>query len=295
MTMTIEKPSTDPNSNNEYGTEWVNLESMLNVPQPNEGEAFQAETTAEITSPQERAGSRIGNWLRRLAERIDTTIESAIDTKEAVRETLVSFGQAARRGAEAARSAVVDTGAAIVRGAEATRDTVVGAGVAVAHGAKEVGLTTVGLGVMGAESVASAVKNQYDKGEEAGYQATTAALEFGRDKMSQAREWLQQKRDAALARKAARHAKWSARFNAVKNATTEMIGAAKDTVTGAAETAVDAGRNAIDRTKDAVTGTIERARETVHVARAVGDAAIKGAIRAGSNEYSAHTDQNKLQ
>ena len=276
MTMTIEKPSTDPNSNNEYGTEWVNLESMLNVPQPNEGEAFQAETTAEITSPQERAGSRIGNWLRRLAERIDTTIESAIDTKEAVRETLVSFGQAARRGAEA------------------TRDTVVGAGVAVAHGAKEVGLTTVGLGVMGAESVASAVKNQYDKGEEAGYQATTAALEFGRDKMSQAREWLQQKRDAALARKAARHAKWSARFNAVKNATTEMIGAAKDTVTGAAETAVDAGRNAIDRTKDAVTGTIERARETVHVARAVGDAAIKGAIRAGSNEYSAHTDQNKL-
>ena len=276
MTMTIEKPSTDPNSNNEYGTEWVNLESMLNVPQPNEGEAFQAETTAEITSPQERAGSRIGNWLRRLAERIDTTIESAIDTKEAVRETLVSFGQAARRGAEA------------------TRDTVVGAGVAVAHGAKEVGLTTVGLGVMGAESVASAVKNQYDKGEEAGYQATTAALEFGRDKMSQAREWLQQKRDAALARKAARHTKWSARFNAVKNATTEMIGAAKDTVTGAAETAVDAGRNAIDRTKDAVTGTIERARETVHVARAVGDAAIKGAIRAGSNEYSAHTDQNKL-
>ena len=276
MTMTIEKPSTDPNSNNEYGTEWVNLESMLNVPQPNEGEAFQAETTAEITSPQERAGSRIGNWLRRLAERIDTTVESAIDTKEAVRETLVSFGQAARRGAEA------------------TRDTVVGAGVAVAHGAKEVGLTTVGLGVMGAESVASAVKNQYDKGEEAGYQATTAALEFGRDKMSQAREWLQQKRDAALARKAARHAKWSARFNAVKNATTEMIGAAKDTVTGAAETAVDAGRNAIDRTKDAVTGTIERARETVHVARAVGDAAIKGAIRAGSNEYSAHTDQNKL-
>ena len=276
MTMTIEKPSTDPNSNNEYGTEWVNLESMLNVPQPNEGEAFQAETTAEITSPQERAGSRIGNWLRRLAERIDTTIESAIDTKEAVRETLVSFGQAARRGAEA------------------TRDTVVGAGVAVAHGAKEVGLTTVGLGVMGAESVASAVKNQYDKGEEAGYQATTAALEFGRDKMSQAREWLQQKRDAALARKAARHAKWSARFNAVKNATTEMIGASKDTVTGAAETAVDAGRNAIDRTKDAVTGTIERARETVHVARAVGDAAIKGAIRAGSNEYSAHTDQNKL-
>ena len=276
MTMTIEKPSTDPNSNNEYGTEWVNLESMLNVPQPNEGEAFQEETTAEITSPQERAGSRIGNWLRRLAERIDTTVESAIDTKEAVRETLVSFGQAARRGAEA------------------TRDTVVGAGVAVAHGAKEVGLTTVGLGVMGAESVASAVKNQYDKGEEAGYQATTAALEFGRDKMSQAREWLQQKRDAALARKAARHAKWSARFNAVKNATTEMIGAAKDTVTGAAETAVDAGRNAIDRTKDAVTGTIERARETVHVARAVGDAAIKGAIRAGSNEYSAHTDQNKL-
>ena len=112
--------------------------------------------------------------------------------------------------------------------------------------------------------------------------------------MSQAREWLQQKRDAALARKAARHAKWSARFNAVKNATTEMIGAAKDTVTGAAETAVDAGRNAMDRTKDAVTGTIERARETVHVARAVGDAAIKGAIRAGSNEYSAHTDQNKL-
>lgn len=276
MTTTIENTPTH-SDNHEYGTDWVSLESMLNGPQPNEGEAFQApETTTEITSPQERAGSRIGNWLRRLAERIDTTVENAIDTKEAVRETLVSFGQAARRGAEA------------------TRDTVVGAGVAVAHGAKEVGLTTVGLGVMGAESVASAVKNQYDKGEETGYQATTAALEFGRDKMSQAREWLQQKRDAALARKEARHAKWSARFNAVKNATTEMIGAAKDTVTGAAETAVDAGRNAIDRTKDAVTGTIERARETVHVARAVGDAAIKGAIRAGSNEYSAHTDQNKL-
>ena len=289
MTATIENTPTH-SDNHEYGTDWASLESMLNDPRPNEGEALQEETTAEITSPQERAGSRIGNWLRRLAERIDTTAESAIDTKEAVRETLVSFGQAARRGAEAARSAVVDTGAAIVRGAEATRD----AGVAVAHGAKEVGLTTVGLGVMGAESVAGAVKNQYNKGEEAGYQATTAALEFGRDKMSQAREWLQQKRDAALARKAARRAKWSARFNAVKNATTEMIGAAKDTVTGAAETAVDAGRNAIDRTKDAVTGTIEHARETVHVARAVGDAAIKGAIRAGSNEYSAHTDQNKL-
>lgn len=279
MTSTIDKPSTY-SDNNEYGTEWsqiAQLDAMLESPQAREADAPQTiDTHEESTSPQERASSRIGNWLRRLAERVDSTSERIAEEKDIIRKNLISFGHAAQRIAEK------------------TRNTVVDAGTAALHGAKEVGLTTVGLGVMGAESAATAVTDQYTKGEEFGYQATTAALEFGRDKASQAREWLQQKRDAALARKAARHAKWSARFNAVKNATTEMIGAAKDTVTGAAETAVDAGRNAIDRTKDAVTGTIERARETVHVARAVGDAAIKGAIRAGSNEYSAHTNQNKL-
>lgn len=277
MTATMERPTTQaqPDSNKEPWSQLSELDALLDEPQDNTGNQ-PAETLESTAMPSERAGSRLGKWLRSLADKADSSSNFITNEKNIVRENLVSLGQAAKSVAETTRSTIIDAGAATL------------------NVAKEAGLTTVGLGVMGAESVASAVKNQYDKGEEAGYQATTAALEFGRDKMSQAREWLQQKRDAALARKAARHAKWSARFNAVKNATTEMIGAAKDTVTGAAETAVDAGRNAIDRTKDAVTGTIERARETVHVARAVGDAAIKGAIRAGSNEYSAHTDQNKL-
>lgn len=276
MTMTIEKPSTDPNSNNEYGTEWVSLESMLNDPRPNEGEALQAETTAEITSPQERAGSRIGNWLRRLAEKADSTSEHIAEEKDLIRENLISFGQTAKGLAGE------------------VRDTVISAGAATIQGGKEVVLTTAGLGIMGAEAMANALADQYTKGEEFGYAATTSALEFGRDKVSQTREWLQQKRDAALARKAARHAKWSARFNAVKNAAAEIVDTTKDTVIGAAETVVDAGRSALDRTKDTVTGAVERTRETVHVARAVGAAALEGAQRAGRDAYTTHTDQNRL-
>ena len=277
MTATMERPTTQaqPDSNKEPWSQLSELDALLDEPRDNTANQ-PAETLESTTTPSERAGSRLGKWLRSLADRADSASNFIANEKNIVHENLVSFGQAAKSVAETTRSKVID------------------AGTTTLNVAKEVGLTTVGLGVMGAEKTASAIQDQFNKGEDFGYKATTAALEFGQDKVSQAREWLQQKRDAALSRKAARHAKWSARFNAVKNATTEMMGAAKDTVTGAAETAVDAGRNAIDRTKDAVTGTIERARETVHVARAVGDAAIKGAIRAGSNEYSAHTDQNKL-
>ena len=277
MTATMERPTTQAqlDSNKEPWSQLSELDALLDEPRDNTANQ-PAETLESTTTPSERAGSRLGKWLRSLADRADSASNFIANEKNIVHENLVSFGQAAKSVAETTRSKVID------------------AGTTTLNVAKEVGLTTVGLGVMGAEKTASAIQDQFNKGEDFGYKATTAALEFGQDKANQAREWLQQKRNAALTRKAARHAKWSARFNAVKNATTEMIGAAKDTVTGAAETAVDAGRNAIDRTKDAVTGTIERARETVHVARAVGDAAIKGAIRAGSNEYSAHTDQNKL-
>lgn len=279
MTSTIDKPSTY-SDNNEYGTEWsqiAQLDAMLESPQAREADTPQTiDTYEESTSPRERASSRIGNWLRRLAERVDSTSERIAEEKDIIRENLISFGHAAQRIAEK------------------TRNTVVDAGTAALHGAKEVGLTTVGLGVMGAESAATAITDQYTKGEEFGYQATTAALEFGRDKVGQAREWLQQKRDAALARKTARRAKWLARFNAVKNATTEIVDTTKDTLIGAAETVVDAGRSTIDRTKDTVTSAVERTRETVHVARAVGAAAIEGARQASSAAYAAHSEQNKL-
>lgn len=271
MTLTIDKPSTaqDYGEHHDAWSELTTADTALESPQV-------AEVHDESISPRERAGSRIGSWLRRLAERADSTSERIAEEKDIIRQNLISFGQTAQLIAEK------------------TRNTVVDAGNAALHGAKEIGVTTVGLGVMGAESVASAVKGQYTKGDELGYHATTAALEFGRDKVDQAREWLQQKRDAATARKAARRAKWSARFNTARNVTAQIIDNVKDSATGAAEAAMDISRSAIDRTTDTVTGAVERTRENIHVARAVGAAAIEGARQASSAAYVAHSEQNKL-
>ena len=41
--------------------------------------------------------------------------------------------------------------------------------------------------------------------------------------------------------------------------------------------------------------TVERTRETAHVARAIGAAAIEGAVNAAVATKQAHADQNKLQ
>ena len=269
MTSTLETPRTTPS--NEYGSEWDDLQSMLEQNDPAPIEAPEAQVP-----PRERAESRIGGWLRRLAERADSTSERIVAEKDIVRDNLISFGQSAKRIAERARDGVADASTAMV------------------GAAKEVGMTTVGLGIMGAEKAVGAAQNQYNQGEIAGYQAATAALEFGRDKASQAREWLQQKRDAALSRRAARRAKWSARRNAIKTTGLEAVDFARTMATQAAETVADTGRTAIDRTRSAVTNTVERTRETIHVARAVGAAAIEGARQASSEAYAAHSEQNKL-
>ena len=292
MTATIERPTTQaqPDSNKEPWSQLSELDALLDEPQDNTGNQ-PAETLESTAMPSERAGSRLGKWLRSLADRADSASNFITNEKNIVHENLVSLGQAAKSVAETTRSTIIDAGAATL------------------NVAKEAGLTTVGLGIMGAEKTATAMQDQFNKGEEFGYKATTAALEFGQDKVSQAREWLQQKRDAALTRKTARRAKWLARFNAVKESATELLINTRDVAVGAIETAVDAGLNTMDRTKDlainaaeaateagrkaidhtrdAVMNTVERTRETAHVARAIGAAAIDAAV----STKQAHADQ----
>lgn len=286
MTTTMERPSTTSGDNS---GEIAQLNAMLEGPAVDTEYPQATDISPESApTPQERASSRIGSWLRRLANKADSVSERIDEEKDIIRENLISFGKAAKSVAEKTRSTATGI-------AEKTRDAAVSAGSAALHGAKEAGLVAVGLGVMGAEKVADTAKDQYNRGEESGYQATTAALEFGRDKITQAREWLQQKRDAALARKQARHAKWSARLQTAKDTVSSAVDASKNFVANVAETAVNTGLDAIDSTKDAITGAVERTREIGHIARAVGAEAVSAAMLAGKEAYDTHSNQNKLQ
>ena len=252
MTATLEQnPHT---TSNEYGTPWGqemdSLESMLDGPQ------------TETQEPLASAGSRIGNWLRKLAGSADSTAETFHDTKEAVASRLQAVGAA---GINSLKK--------------------------VGNVSKDVGLATVGAGIMVAEKAADSVQTYIDDQREAGqkaeqwaYQKTNEAIDFGRNNVARGREWIQAKREAAATRKAARRAKWAARLTA-----------AKDFVTSTVDSALEAGATAAESVKNFTIETAERGRNTYHVARAVGAAALEGAKNAATETYTAHTDQNRVQ
>ena len=158
MTATMERPTTQaqPDSNKEPWGQLSELDALLDEPRDNTANQ-PAETQESTTTPSEREGSRLGKWLRSLADRADSASNFIANEKNIVHENLVSFGQAAKSVAETTRSKVID------------------AGTTTLNVAKEVGLTTVGLGVMGAEKTASAIQDQFNKGEDVGDKATTAA------------------------------------------------------------------------------------------------------------------------
>ena len=65
MTATMERPTTQaqPDSNKEPWSQLSELDALLDEPQDNTGNQ-PAETLESTAMPSERAGSRLGKWLR---------------------------------------------------------------------------------------------------------------------------------------------------------------------------------------------------------------------------------------
>lgn len=261
------------------------LEVMLQRPSAErtvDADSTPSATESSITTQQ----SRLGNLLRRFADKADRKAEQFNDSKETATNTLRTIGRSAL-------NVLREAGNGVQFGAEVAVGTGVFVTESIAQRTKDA-----------REAFSSAVESGITRGQELGGKAKDAVIdkidsardfkdstvESAKDTIRELRAQISERADASRQRRQARRDARQARKEARQTKRQERIDSFKSHVSGAVETARDTAAVVVETAKD----SRESLGREILIRRAVGAAALEAARQTAKSTRETLKNEQKI-